>query len=352
MNEQPAPLDLSPAETALERGDYGQCLEQLSPLADSRPLPDPEGARIRLLMVTALMGQGRDQEALSICQLLSRSGEPQLRQQARQLLTILEAPSLDRPERWSMKLPPLSIQASGSAAPVTSRRRRSRKPPPPAPPPTGPTRPPALGFAVLVTAVLLALTVVLSGCVRMQADLNSPAPDRLQLVWDIQSSTDQLQPWQQRFDQKLKSLRPDVTVEHPRPGAQRITTAALPSAAFRSTLTQMIQLLSNSAGIDLPTPRIRLVERNWLVGVQQRLLLELALEQLPDLPGFDLSLGLNHGQVNQTLEQGESVDLEVTSWRWSPLGLGSLLVSVLLLLSLLLQGVRRRLGFGFPELPS
>ena len=83
MNEQPAPLDLSPAETALERGDYGQCLEQLSPLADSRPLPDPEGARIRLLMVTALMGQGRDQEALSICQLLSRSGEPQLRQQAR-----------------------------------------------------------------------------------------------------------------------------------------------------------------------------------------------------------------------------------------------------------------------------
>ena len=92
MNEQRAPLDLTPAETALERGDYGQCLEQLSPLAESRPLPDPEGARIRLLMVTALMGQGRDQEALTICQLLSRSGEPQLRQQARQLLTILEVP--------------------------------------------------------------------------------------------------------------------------------------------------------------------------------------------------------------------------------------------------------------------
>ena len=118
MNEQPAPLDLTIAETALERGDYGQCLEQLTPLAEARPLPDPEGARVRLLMVTALMGQGRDQEALTICQLLSRSGEPQLRQQARQLLTILEAPALDRPERWSMRLPPLSIQASVDAAPV------------------------------------------------------------------------------------------------------------------------------------------------------------------------------------------------------------------------------------------
>ena len=72
----------------------------------------------------------------------------------------------------------------------------------------------------------------------------------------------------------------------------------------------------------------------------------------PDLPGFDLALGLNKGQANQTLDRGESVDLEVTNWLWSPLGLGSLVVSILLSLSLLLQGVRRRLGFGFPELPS
>ena len=352
MDEQPAPLDLTIAETALERGDYGQCLEQLTPLAEARPLPNPEGARVRLLMVTALMGQGRDQEALTICQLLSRSGEPQLRQQARQLLTILEAPALDRPERWSMRLPPLSIQASGDAAPVSSRRRRSRKPPPPPPPPTGPTRPPALGFAVLVAAVLLALTVALSGCVRMQADLSSPAPDRLQLAWEIQSSTDQLLPWQQRFDRKLQPLRPDVTVEHPRPGTQRITTAAMPSAAFRSTLTQVFELLSASAGIDLPEPRIRLVERNWLVGVQQRLILQLDLDRLPELPGVDLTLGLNQGQVNQTLRPNEDIDLEASSWRWSPLGLGSLVVTVLLMLSLLLQGVRHRLGFGFPELPS
>ena len=352
MNEQQAPLDLTAAETALERGDYGQCLELLTPLAEARPLPDPEGARVRLLMVTALMGQGQDQEALTICQLLSRSGEPQLRQQARQLLTILEAPSLDRPERWSMRLPPLSIQASGDAAPLPARRRRSRKPPPPPPPPTGPTQAPALGFAVLVTAVLLALTVVLSGCVHMQADLTSPAPDRLQLTWEIQSSTDQLLPWQQRFEKKLEPLRSDLTLDHPHPGAQRITTAALPSATFRSTLIQALALLSNSAGIDLPPPQIRLIERNWLVGVQQRLSLRLDLDQLPELPGFDLALELNHGQVNQTLHGGESIDLEVTSWRWNPLGLGSLVVAVLLLLSLLLQGVRRRLGFGFPELPS
>ena len=200
--------------------------------------------------------------------------------------------------------------------------------------------------------MLLALTVVLSGCVHMQADLTSPAPDRLQLTWEIQSSTDQLLPWQQRFEKKLEPLRSDLTLDHPHPGAQRITTAALPSATFRSTLIQALALLSNSAGIDLPPPQIRLIERNWLVGVQQRLSLRLDLDQLPELPGFDLALELNQGQVSQTLHGGESIDLEVRSWRWNPLGLGSLVVAVLLLLSLLLQGVRRRLGFGFPELPS
>ena len=38
--------------------------------------------------------------------------------------------------------------------------------------------------------------------------------------------------------------------------------------------------------------------------------------------------------------------------RWSPLGIGSLLIGLLLLLSFLLQSMRVRLGFGYPELPS
>ena len=55
------------AEAALERGDYGQCLELLEPLTQDRPISDPEGARIRMLMVTAWMGQGQEEKALSTC---------------------------------------------------------------------------------------------------------------------------------------------------------------------------------------------------------------------------------------------------------------------------------------------
>ena len=118
MGDEPLQLDLSKAENALERGDYGQCLAMLDPLATSHPVSDPEGSRIRLLMVTAWMGQGREQEAIATCRLLSRAGDPDRRQQARQLLAILEAPSLERPERWSMRLPEMKLNATGSAAPV------------------------------------------------------------------------------------------------------------------------------------------------------------------------------------------------------------------------------------------
>ena len=202
MSSPTEPLDLLAAEAALERGDYGQCLELLAPMAESHPLPDAHGARVRLLMVTAWMGQGNDSEAIATCRLLTGRGDPELRQQAKQLLTILEAPALTRPDSWSMRLPQLEMSATGSGTTSTVRRRK-RRPPAPAPPPTGPTQAPALGFAALVAAVLLGLTLLLSGCIRIEADLTIPGPDRVAMSWQLQSGNGRLMPWQRRFEEKL-----------------------------------------------------------------------------------------------------------------------------------------------------
>ena len=120
MSEQDAALDLSEAEAALERGDYGQGLELLLPLAEQHPVNSPEGPGLRLLMITAWMGQGQDDKAIATCRLLSRCRDPKLRQQAKQLLGVLEAPSLDRPERWSMRMPQLELNGSGSCLLYTS----------------------------------------------------------------------------------------------------------------------------------------------------------------------------------------------------------------------------------------
>ena len=351
MRDQPAKLDLSSSEAALERGDYGQCLELLAPLADIHPLPTPDGSRIRLLIVTALMGLGRDQDAVTTCRLLSRTGEPELRQQARQLLAILEAPSLERPERWSMRLPDLKLSATGAAATTSMRGRRSKKPPPPPPPPTGPTRSPALGFALVVAVVLIGLTVLLSGCVRIEADLASPAPDRMQLSWHVQSSSGQLLPWQKRFENDLVKQRPKLSVNHRQGGNQWFSTDPMSSAEMNRLLSQILQIAGDSAGISLPPPDIHLYERNWLVGVDQRLSLLIDLRNVPPIPGFALQIGLNQLNPRQQLLLGEATEINMHGWRWSPLGIGSVCIGLLLVLSLLLQGIRRRLGYGFPELP-
>jgi hypothetical protein len=63
-----------------------------------------------------------------------------------------------------------------------------------------------------------------------------------------------------------------------------------------------------------------------------------------DRPGPDqLAWPLRAGAINR---------LELQCWRWSPLGLGAAAIALLLPLVVLLQRLRRQLGYGLPELPA
>ena len=352
MSEQDAALDLSEAEAALERGDYGQGLELLLPLAEQHPLNSPEGPGLRLLMITAWMGQGQDDKAIATCRLLSRCRDPKLRQQAKQLLGVLEAPSLDRPERWSMRMPQLELNGSGSGQTSTMRRRRSRRPEPPPPPPTGPTRSPAAGFAVLVMAVLLGITLLLSGCVRIEADLDLRGPDRLALTWDVRSTQERPLPWQEQFKRDLQREVPGLKIEQTGPGRQQISSRVASSQEMAQQMAAVVAVAGRAAGVSLPAPTLKLEERNWLLGVQQHVQLMVDLSDLPEIPGLDLHLSLNHGRVERTALSGTTTEVSWQGWRWNPLGLGGVVILMLLISSMVLQVVRRKLGFGFPELPS
>ena len=365
-------LPTAPAEAALERGDYGQCLELLAPLAEAHPMTDPEGARIRMLMVTAWMGQGQETKALSTCRMLTRCRDSDLRLRAKQLLEVLEAPSLQRPASWSMQLPTLEMSAQMGERPRPMRRRRNQGPPPPPPPPTGPTQAAAPGFAAVVIAVLIGLTLLLGSCGRLNADIDLVGPDRVKLGWSSDSGTGRLLPWQTAFAQKLKA---DGSAWSPGAGSlpsgvQRFEAPVLRAAAAEQLLGTTITTAGAAAGLTLPSPELQLKERNWLVGVQQRLELVVNLEGLADLPLPELSVSVaplqgsghsssspltatvNHGRLVWPLQAGTRNQLTMRCWHWSPLGLGSVGVLLLLALTLVLQQIRLKLGFGYPELPS
>ncbi|MFO7627972.1 MAG: hypothetical protein R6W06_00350 [Prochlorococcaceae cyanobacterium] len=108
----PEPEALLQARQALERGEYGRVLRLLEPLQLEHPASTPLGGELRMLMATALFGQGQGDLALSLCRSLRACSDSQLRSQARDLAMVLEAPSLNRPREWSLTMPSINEACS------------------------------------------------------------------------------------------------------------------------------------------------------------------------------------------------------------------------------------------------
>ena len=359
---------LAAAREALDRGNYGRVLGLLEPLAERQGPRTPLGAGVRLLIATALMGQGESERALECCRAVQDCRDPALRARARDLLYVLEAPALTRPRDWSLTLPDLSVAAPlESLAPRAGGRRR-QEPAPPPPPPVGPTRPP-LGFAALAGLLLVALLLaaLLGGCMEVRSDLHFAGPGRLQLSHHLRSPSGQPTPWEQRIAADLSSrgFRLEGRDDH-----RLLRTPVLPAPRALEALATSLERAAALAGAELPAPRLQLRERNWLLGVRQRLSLEIDLTPLEPLPGLRLEVGLaplrpravriasprpamvEGDGMRWPLAVGRANRLEVRCWRWSPLGLGSLGVAGALGLALGLQRMRQALGYGLPQLPA
>jgi hypothetical protein len=375
----PTPDPLAEARLALERGDYGRVLAQLEPLSATYPPATITGAQLQLLMATALMGQGNSVRAMVCCRQVKRCADPTLRAQARDLLTVLEAPALERPRHWSLTLPELeeAEPLAGRLQQIARSRRRQSAPPPPAPP-VGPTRAP-LGFAALVLSLLL-LGLLLGGCVQIRAELHFGAPGRLQLVEELSPPPGHpASGWQRQFSAALRQLglRPEAASRKPgTPGTalERLTGSMQPAGATLELLAESLQAAGRLASVEIPGPALRWQERNWLVGVRQQLDLELDLRAVEAAPGLAASVDLEplrlravrlaspeavqpleergHAGVRWPLRPGSVNRLQLQCWRWSALGLGAVAVALVLALVLVLASLRQRLGFGWPQLPA
>ncbi|MEI6828296.1 MAG: DUF3153 domain-containing protein [Synechococcaceae cyanobacterium ELA445] len=354
---------------ALDRGDYATCLTLLEPLADAHGPRTPFGARLRLVMATALMGQGAGERALRLCRSLRTCADPELRAEAKALEMVLEAPVLERPRNWSLTLPTLGEVESlqGRLARSSAGPRRRRDPDLPPPPPVGPTRSP-WGFAAVLSLLLL-LAALLGGCMQVTTMVHFPGPGRLQLEQSFVSVSGQRLPWQDRFAQELR--RQELPHRLVRQGGDLVVRSpVLPIDQAVPWLQSSLAVAGSLGGLDLPTPALLIEERNWLIGVRQHLRLRFDLSSVQVWPGLELVVGLEplalasihqaqplaptarDGAVIWRLEPGVPNCLELRCWRWSPLGLGTVLILVILVLALSLQRLRWQVGFRLPELPA
>lgn len=358
---------LAAARDALERGEYGRVLSLLEPIAAAQGPRTPLGAGVRLLIATALMGQGESERAADCCRAVQNCLDPGLRARARELLTVLEAPALNRPRSWSLTLPDLASETPLERLGRGAGGRRRQTPPAP-PPPVGPTRAP-VGFAALAGLLLLLLLLagLLGGCVEVRSDLRFEGPGRLQLSHQLRSTTGPISPWQRRLEGELASRGFRLEM---RDGESRLRTPVLPAPQALDAWVGSVSVAGALAGLALPSPRAELRERNWLVGVEQRLRLEVDLADLEPMAGLRLELGLAPLRPQAVriatprpavaegdgllwrLAPGGANRLEVRCWRWNPLGIGGLAIALALGLALLLQRMRLALGYGLPQLPA
>ena len=91
------------AELALSKGEYNLCIEILSSKLDSFKVNTIEGTNIRMLLITALSGVNKNEEAIDLCKALTKSKYSHIRDEAISLLEILKSPNLQIPENWNIK---------------------------------------------------------------------------------------------------------------------------------------------------------------------------------------------------------------------------------------------------------
>ena len=364
-------LLLEQARLLLDRGDYGGVLRSLEPLLADHPATTAVGAEALLLLATAWMGLGEADRAIGCCKQLQRSSDPNLRQQARDLREVLEAPALARPREWSVTMPLLQdLEPSlGNLQRQARRRRAANQPPPPPPPPVGATRAP-LGFGALVVLLTL-LAVLLGGCMQVRGELHFSGPGRLQLAYTLQPDSPRPTPWQRQFGAYLQHQgfrRADSALA----ARQFWQAPVLPAAAALDELRANLERAAQLGGVALPAPQLQWRERNLLFGVAQQLSIDLDLSLLGPSPGLDLALKFDPLPLKAVrlaspqqatalpgaqavlwqLQAGALNQLELRCWRWNPLGLGGLAVAALFGLALALQALRRSIVPPLPALPS
>ena len=351
---------LEKAKKALDRGDYLQCIDLLIVLSADSESSIEEISKARILMITAYIGKGEDEKAISICRILSKSKDPEIRNHSKQLLSILEAPSLERPSNWSIKLPNLDAKGAGEIINIRHLKKREAIPKEPLPK-TGPTKAFSIGFSTIFIIIFLFLTLILSGCVQITSEVYLPGPDRMNIEWSINSNSKKILPWQVELEDKIRSSIPILHTNLTDSGFQTIKSSVLTSSDANSIFQKTIQIISEISGIEIPSSGITLIEKNWFIGIQQELTVMIDLRKIQKIPGLKIELlidpknkknkSINRTQIPLKINTGELIKYKIEKWQWNSTGIGIILIFFLLSVINLLQKIRLQMGFGFPELP-
>ena len=360
---------INKAEIALNNGEYNYCINLLNPLLEKFTTSTYEGVNIRMILITSLSGLNKQEESIKICKQLKKSKYSHVREEAKALLQILDSPNLKIPDNWNIKFEDSIIEKEFKQNLTQNKySEETQKYIKITDKPTGETKPFKKGFIVLILIIFILLTSLLSGCVRIENNLDFSEIDNINYDLRIDSKYIKKIPWQLTFESELKKItsskeiyiNDDIFLLHKK---------GLNLTETKNYINKILKIASDIISTNLKDIEIDKFERNYIFWKKYFYTINLdllKLEQFNDLEIFihinnpsntlllkaNKNIDINKNEISWRILPGEINQIEFSFWYWNRSLIWTLVVLLLIAFAYYIRKKRYELGSNLPQLPS
>ncbi|ELS05529.1 hypothetical protein Xen7305DRAFT_00052750 [Xenococcus sp. PCC 7305] len=124
-NKEQFDIYYNAGKIALERGNYQLSVENLVKAIRFIGAGSRLGGEAQIWLVTAYQAAGQQEDAIALCEKLTVHPHFKIRDQAKDVLYIMKAPRLERPQEWMVEIPDLTTEESSSPQYLTTKPIKS-----------------------------------------------------------------------------------------------------------------------------------------------------------------------------------------------------------------------------------
>jgi len=360
---------INKAEVALNNGEYNYCINLLSPLLEKFTTSSYEGVNIRMILITSLSGLSRKEESIKICKQLRKSKYSHVREEAKALLQILDSPNLEIPDNWNVKFEDSIIHKEFKRTSFQNKySEKAQQYINISDQPTGETKPFQKGFMILIFTVLILIIFLLSGCVRIENNLDLSEIDAINYDLRIDSKYIKKIPWQLNFESELKKISSSKEIFE-NDEIFLLHKNGLNIKETENIINDILKIASDNLSTNLKDIEIEKFEKNYILWTKYFYKINLDLLELENLNDVEIYLNIinpskvsiNEDNININADKnkitweilpGEINQIEFSFWSWNRSLIWISIVSLLILFSYYIRKKRYELGSNLPQLPS
>ena len=360
---------LETVELALKKGEYNFCIEFLSPIIESYSLSSKEGINLRTILITALCGINRKEDAKKFCKELLKSYDNRTRENAKYLMEIIDSPEIKKPENWNIKFETNTSLSKRNLNSINSKNihKEEKKFINITDTPTGETKPFKKGFVLVISLILIFLIQLLSGCVKIENTIDLSKPDSINNLFSVESKYINKFPWQMKFEEQIKDINPEAEISS-KGSYFSLKNKNLTLEKTKSIMENIQETAGNLAGGSTDI-RFDSNETNYIFFKKHNYRIDLNLQSISEVKDLELNFKIIHPNKaihtstnNNKLETSKNLivwnlipgqinTLEFSFWSWNKLIIGVIFIFLISVVTYFLRFYRFKLGTDLPQLP-